>query len=152
MPNAVVAPGSAVAGGNLYCFGGGNAGNAAEPGFSYLQIYRPLLGPPAITPGGVVSASGFGGFSSVAPGSWIEVYGSNLATDTRGWAGSDFGGINAPTSLDGTFVTIGGQSAFVDYISPGQVNVLIPSDAPSGVQPIALSVAGVSASLGGYPD
>jgi uncharacterized protein (TIGR03437 family) len=139
MPNAVVAPGSAVAGGNLYCFGGGNAGNAAEAGFNYMQIYQPPLGPPAITPGGVVSASGFGGFSSVAPGSWIEIYGSNLAADTRGWAGSDFNGINAPTSLDGTFVTIGGQSAFVDYISPGQVNALVPSNVPTGLQQITVT-------------
>ena len=146
MPNAVVAPGSAVAGGNLYCFGGGNAGNAAEPGFNYVQIYQPPLGPPAITPAGVVSASGFGGFSSVAPGSWIEIYGSNLAADTRGWAGSDFNGINAPTSLDGTFVTIGGLSAFVDYISPGQVNVLVPSNVPTGLQQITVTTgSGTSA-------
>jgi hypothetical protein len=32
----------------------------------------------------VVSASAFGGFSSAAPGSWVEIYGSNLAPDTRG--------------------------------------------------------------------
>jgi hypothetical protein len=50
---------------------------------------------------GVISASAFGGFSSVAPGSWIEIYGSNLALDTRGWTGSDFQGNTAPTSLDG---------------------------------------------------
>ncbi len=55
-----------------------------------------------------------------------------------------FNGINAPVSLDGTSVTIGGKSAFVDYISSGQVNVLIPSDVPTGVQPMELSVAGVS--------
>jgi hypothetical protein len=37
---------------------------------------------------GVMSASAFGGFSSVAPGSWIEIYGSNFATDTRmDWRG-----------------------------------------------------------------
>jgi sugar lactone lactonase YvrE len=35
--------------------------------------------PPFVNPGGVVSASAFGEFGSVAPGSWIEIYGSNLA-------------------------------------------------------------------------
>jgi len=64
--------------------------------------------PPSINPGGVVSASAYGEFTTAAPGSWIEIYGSGLAVDTREWGGSDFDGVNAPTSLDGTSVTIGG--------------------------------------------
>jgi uncharacterized protein (TIGR03437 family) len=89
---------------------------------------------PSITT--VVSASGFGGFSAVAPGSWVEIYGSNLAPDTRQWAGSDFSGNNAPTSLDGVVVNIGGQKAFIDYISssPGQVNAQLPSNIATGGQ------------------
>jgi uncharacterized protein (TIGR03437 family) len=89
---------------------------------------------PAIT--SVVSASGFGGFSAVAPGSWVEIYGSNLAPDTRQWAGSDFNGNDAPTSLDGVVVNIGGQKAFIDYISssPGQVNAQLPSNIATGGQ------------------
>jgi uncharacterized protein (TIGR03437 family) len=97
--------------------------------------------PPSIKSGGVVSASAFGGFSSIAPGSWIEIYGSNLATDSRGWAGTDFSGVNAPTSLDGTKVTVGGQPAFIDYISPGQVNAQVPSNAPTGNQPVVVTTA-----------
>jgi hypothetical protein len=56
---------------------------------------------PAITSGGGVSASAFGEFASAAPGSWIEIYGTNLAGDTRPWQTSDFNGVNAPTMLDG---------------------------------------------------
>ena len=92
--------------------------------------------------GTVVSASAFGDFSSVAPGSWVEIYGSNLAPDTRGWTGTDFTGPNgdmAPTSLDGVSVSIGGQAAFVDYISPTQVNAELPSNIPTG-GPLALTV------------
>jgi len=81
---------------------------------------------------GVVSASEFGGFPSVAPGSWVEIYGSNLAPDARPWAGTDFDGDNAPTSLDGVGVTIGNQKAFVDYISAGQVNAQLPSTIATG--------------------
>ncbi len=73
-------------------------------------------GSPSIGAGGVISAGAFGAFTSVAPGSWIEIYGSNLAADSRSWAGSDFNGVNAATSLDGTKVTVGGQPAFIDYI------------------------------------
>jgi len=87
---------------------------------------------PAITT--VISAGAYGGFSTVAPGSWVEIYGSNLAPDTRQWAGSDFNGNNAPTALDGVEVTIGGQKAFIDYISssPGQINAQLPSNISTG--------------------
>ena len=37
-------------------------------------------------------AGAFGGFASVAPASWMEIYGANLSSTTRGWAGSDFVG------------------------------------------------------------
>ena len=94
---------------------------------------------PAISTGGVVTASAFGGFGSVAPGSWIEIYGSALAIDTRSWETKDFNGVNAPTSLDGTSVTIGGQSAFVEYISPGQVNVQVPFTVTPGAQPLVVT-------------
>ena len=92
---------------------------------------------PAIT--AVESASGFGGLSSVAPGSWVEIYGSNLAPNTREWAGSDFNGNNAPTSLDAVQILIGGQEAFVEYISSGQVNAQLPSTLPTG-GPLPLTV------------
>jgi uncharacterized protein (TIGR03437 family) len=95
--------------------------------------------PPAVNAGGVVSASAFGEFTSAAPGSWIEIYGSNLAPDTRTWTGSDFNGVNGPESLDGTSVTIGGQSAFVSFISPGQVDVQVPSNVGSGPQPLIVT-------------
>jgi uncharacterized protein (TIGR03437 family) len=94
---------------------------------------------PSIAAGGVLSASSFGKFTSIAPGSWIEIYGSNLAADTRSWTQSDFSGVNAPTSLDGTSVTVGGQPAFIDYISPGQVNAQVPSNIGTGSQQIILT-------------
>jgi uncharacterized protein (TIGR03437 family) len=79
-----------------------------------------------------VSASAFGGFTSVAPGSWVEIYGSNLAPSTQGWTGADFTGNNAPTMLDGVSVSIGGQAAFVDYVSAAQVNAQLPSNISTG--------------------
>ncbi len=100
---------------------------------------------PSVATGGVVSASAFGEFSSISPGSWIEIYGSNLAADTRGWTASDFSGVNAPTSLDGTSVIIGGQPAFVAFISPGQVNVQAPSGIGAGSQQVIVTTgAGAS--------
>jgi uncharacterized protein (TIGR03437 family) len=100
--------------------------------------------PPSISPGGVVSASAFGEFPDVSPGSWIEIYGSNLARDTRGWGTSDFTGVNAPTSLDGTSVTIGGQAAFIAFISPTQINAQVPFGVPAGLQAMTVNSAGVT--------
>jgi uncharacterized protein (TIGR03437 family) len=111
-------------------------------------VLTPVVSTPTLSSGGIVSASAFGGFSSISPGSWIEIYGSSLASDTRSWATADFNGINAPTSLDGTTVTIGGKPAFIDYISPGQVNALVASNTPTGFQQLTVTTdAGTSAAM-----
>ena len=104
---------------------------------------------PLIAAGGVISAGAFGAFISISPGSWIEIYGTGLATDSRGWTAADFKGNSAPVSLDGTSVTVGGKPAFIDYISPGQVNALVASDTPTGAQQaIVTAPSGVSAPYG----
>ena len=95
--------------------------------------------PPAIS--FVESASAFGALTSVAPGSWIEIYGANLASTTRGWASSDFSGHQAPVDLSGTSVAVAGQPAFVSYISPTQVNVQLPSTVSAGSQSITVATA-----------
>jgi len=70
---------------------------------------------------GVISASAFGGFSALAPGSWMEIYGFNLANVvSQLWGSADFNGNLAPTALGGTTVTIGGLPAYIDFVSPGR--------------------------------
>lgn len=98
-------------------------------------------GAPSISQNGIISAGAFGGFSSTALGSWIEIYGSNFASSPLGWSGSDFHNGIAPTSLGGVTVSVGGQPAFVDYVSSGQVNALVPSNAPTGSVQITVSNA-----------
>ena len=117
-----------------------------DSGNNVVRLLTPFA--PSVNSGGVVSASSFGAFTSIAPGSWIEIYGSSLSFDARSWGGADFNGNNAPTNLDGTTVTIGGQSAFVNYISGGQVNVQVPSNAPTGQQQLVVTTpAGSSSTL-----
>lgn len=86
-----------------------------------------------------------GGFAPIAPGTFMEIYGLNLAFTTSGW-GNGFVGNDAPTTVAGTSVTVGGEPAFLSYVSPGQVNVNVPSDVPLGSQPVILTttVGGVS--------
>jgi uncharacterized protein (TIGR03437 family) len=89
----------------------------------------------------IISAGAFGAFDAVTQGTWMEIYGANLAEDTRVWAGSDFNGVNGPTSLDGTTVTVAGLPAVIYYISPTQVNALVPGSVAGGPQPVVVSTA-----------
>ena len=56
----------------------------------------------------------------VSPGCWISVYGANLATTTQ-----TANGALTPT-LGGMSVTVAGLPALLQYVSPVQVNALIP--------------------------
>ncbi len=95
---------------------------------------------PAISAGGVITASQFGAYSTISPGTWIEIYGSNLANTTTDWSNS-FQGVNAPTTLAGTTVTVGGLSAYIAYVSPTQVNAQVPSGLNTGSQQVVVSTA-----------
>lgn len=88
---------------------------------------------------GVLPAPAFRGVGSIAPGTWIEIYGRNLAPTTRSWRLDDFTAGRAPTSLDGVSVSIGGIPAYVSSISPGQVNALVPSNVPIGMAQVTVS-------------
>ncbi len=79
---------------------------------------------PAIS--GVTTASAFGAFTLIGGGTWIEIYGTNLAKDTRQWNASDFNGTSPPTRLDGTFVSVDSLSVPVYFISPTQVDAYLP--------------------------
>ncbi len=97
------------------------------------------------TPTVTLVANAEGGVATIAPNSWVEIKGSNLvpAGDTRIWGDSDFVNNQLPTSLDGVNVTVNGQSAYVYYISPTQVNILTPPNALSGSVPVQVSDNGV---------
>ncbi len=99
------------------------------------------LQPAGPTVTGAISASQYGAFPTFGPGSWIEIYGSNFAVSPQTWASSDFTGLNAPTKLGGTTVTIGGQPAFVEYINPGQIDAQVPAGVSSGSQSLVVTTA-----------
>ncbi len=129
--------------GNLYI---SDAGNGAIRKVTNAGVPA-LKTAPAIGAGGVISSSGFGAATSIAPGSFIEIYGSNLAVDTNFWNGRNFISGLAPTWLDGTAVTIGGVPAYIVYVSPNQINALVPFNTPTGSEPVIVTNSGgVSAS------
>jgi uncharacterized protein (TIGR03437 family) len=95
---------------------------------------------PAIT----LVANAEGESPTIAPNTWVEVKGSNLAPagDTRTWQSSDFVGGKLPTALDEVSVTVNGQAAYIYYISPTQINILTPPNATTGAVPVVVTVNG----------
>jgi len=94
-------------------------------------------------PAPTITAVGNGG--SFQPGAasatWLSILGSNLSTATYTWQASDFVNGMLPTSLQGVSATINGLPAFIEYISPTQINLLAPDDPVTGPVQVQVTVA-----------
>lgn len=147
--------------GNVHFYVAGNAVNgnlladAGDHVYTNSYVLTPAAAgftctnttPPVVT--FVDSASGYGGYSYFASGTWLEIKGTNLAdpadprltaaTNPGQWTTSDFSGSNAPTTLDGISVSINGKPAYVWYLSTGQINVQAPEDEATGNVPITVT-------------
>jgi uncharacterized protein (TIGR03437 family) len=71
-----------------------------------------------ITPNGIVPVSS--NFTTIQPGSWISIYGNNLANGVTVWDGT------FPTSLGNVTVNINGKPGYLWFVSPGQINLQAP--------------------------
>lgn len=86
--------------------------------------------------------------AGIAPNSWITITGSNLSTVASDTWGNSIVNGSLPTSLDGVKVTVAGLPAYVEYVSPTQINAVapdIPASAGSTVQVTVTNSLGVSA-------
>jgi len=101
-----------------------------------------LAEPPAIrADGGIAGDPSFGAPLAAAPGSWIEIYGSNLAPAEREWTSEDFQDGRAPTTLEGTTVWINGQAAPLAYVSPSMLRVQVPLEIDSSRASVVVETA-----------
>ena len=115
-----------------------NAGG--DDGFiAKIQVLSP---PPAINPGGVVSSASFQGL--IAPNSLMSVFGTNLSSTTDNWTNFVVNGA-LPTSLDNVSVSVGGQPAYISYVSPGLINAVVPNVGPGNVSVTVTNSSGTSA-------
>lgn len=89
----------------------------------------------------ITSVGAAGGASAIAPNSWVEIKGANLApsTSNRIWQSGDFAGNQLPTQLDGVSATVAGQAAYVYFVSPSQVNILTPPGALPSSAPVRIT-------------
>lgn len=115
-----------------------------ESGGKVGRILTAAAGPPSIT----LVANAEGEVPIIAPNTWVEIKGLDLAPagDSRAWQGSDFVNGQLPTQLDGVSVTVNGKPAYVYYISPAQVNILTPPDSLSGSVSVQVTNNGVKTS------
>ncbi len=135
----------------LYVAGNAANGNGTSAGdliyTSSLQLNPVMPAAPVIT--SVVSAATLTS-GPMAANSWVTVYGSNLAATTRSWTTDDVIAGGLPFSLDGVSVLLTGapRLAYIGYVSPTQVNFLLPSDQGNAtVQVQVRNPSGISAQL-----
>jgi uncharacterized protein (TIGR03437 family) len=120
-------------------------GNYVRHALLTLTLLSPVFSQTRPAVNAMITASAFGAFAGVAaPGSYVEIYVSNLAGTTRGWAASDFSGSAAPITLDGVTVTVNGTRAYVNYISPTQVNIQIPDTIAVGPAAVVAGYQGLA--------
>jgi uncharacterized protein (TIGR03437 family) len=94
----------------------------------------------------VVNAASFA--PAVAPGTWVAIFGSNLASSAQAATSTPF-----PTQINGVSVLVGGLQCPVSYVSPSQINALIPFEVANltATQQIQSSLV-VQSPIGRSPD
>jgi uncharacterized protein (TIGR03437 family) len=102
-----------------------------------ILLQRPqALAAPASRVTSVRDAAGYQ--PAIASAGWLVIQGNGFAQAAQTWAATDFNGNLLPTSLGGVTVTVNGKPAYIDYISPSQINALAPDDPALG--PVSVQV------------
>lgn len=109
-----------------------------------VNLKSPATATPAISTAGIVNGASFK--DGIAAGSWVAIFGQNLAAGTRALTTDDLVNGNMPTSLGGVSVNVNNKTAFLYYASPTQINVLSPADTSTGAVSVTVTnSAGTSA-------
>ena len=103
----------------------------------------PRIPAPLYTPSSIVNAASFKG-GPLAPNTIGTLYGRDLAFLTRSLAAEDIYNGTLPTTLLGTGVRllIKNTVAFIYFVSPTQVNFLVPSTLTPGPADLLFSLDG----------
>jgi len=80
---------------------------------------------PNYTAAGIVNGASFA--PGLAPNTIVSIFGTNLSWNKRGLQASDISGGVMPTSLGNVRVYFEGWPAYLYYVSPTQINFLVPS-------------------------
>ncbi|MCB1020982.1 MAG: putative Ig domain-containing protein [Acidobacteria bacterium] len=80
-----------------------------------------FAGVPVISPGGAVSAASFAASNPLPPGGFISIFGGNLAP-----AVAEATSLPLPSQLSEVSVTAAGQPVPLTFVSPNQINGVLP--------------------------
>lgn len=86
--------------------------------------------------------------STVTAGSWVSIYGTNLATTAYLLTDADRVSGAIPTTLQNVSVKVNGKPAFVYFVSAIQVNVQAPDDTSKGPVSVVVTSSGVTGNTG----
>jgi uncharacterized protein (TIGR03437 family) len=102
-----------------------------------VSLAAPSAVAPSVSPGGVANA--ISGSAGMSPNTWISIYGSNFSTTVQTLTSTDIVNSTIPAALNGVSVQINGKPAYVEYVSPGQINALAPADSSVGTVGITVT-------------
>lgn len=102
--------------------------------FRFNQIRAAATVQNNVTVSSVSAASFIGSPATLAPNSIVAAFGTQLASGTQIAATQPL-----PTALLNTTVTVGGVPAPLFFVSPGQINYLIPPTVPAGDAQVVIS-------------
>jgi uncharacterized protein (TIGR03118 family) len=122
-------------------FTAGIAGPYGEPAESH-GLFGSIQAAPAFQTSSVVNAASYS--ATLAPNTWASIIGGGLSAFTRGLATTDISGNKLPTQMNGVSITVNNEAAYLSYVSPTQIDFLIPSDAAQGPAQIVLNNNGLT--------
>jgi uncharacterized protein (TIGR03437 family) len=135
--------------GNVMIYVAGNAanGNGAVDG-DHIYTASYTLTPTTAGSGPSITAvtSGASFQPGVSANSWITITGTNLSPTTNTWDKAIVNG-KLPTTLDGVGVKVGGKDAYINYISPTQINAVAPDVGSGSMQVTVATPSGTSAAV-----
>ncbi len=125
---------------NTLYFAAGISG--PQDGVESHGLFGSIQSAPLVVGNGVFNAASYE--AAIAPGGFATIQGVNLSTTTRTWSSADLIDGKLPVQLDGVSVTVDGKPAYVYFVSPKQINIIVPADSRQGNVPVVVSNAGLA--------
>lgn len=143
--NPIVIPG-------LWSIEVGNNGKGVDPTAIYFTagtagenhgLFGSIQAAPNFTSANLMNGASFS--TAMAANTWTSITkAGGLSTTTRGWLATDFNGSTMPTQLNGASVTVNGNPVPVSYVSPTQINFLLPPTLTAGTAQIVAANNGLT--------
>ena len=98
----------------------------------------------------IVSAASYAANAPLAPEAIASIFGQKLATQTIAARDADPNtpGVQLPTTLGGTTVEVNGQLAGLFYVSPAQINFMLPATVALGAATVTVCASDGALSMG----